>query len=72
MARLRNNALRYGLVAMTLHWLIAGLIIFMVGFGYYLTTLGFGDIQPMGDLRFLQCLHSRRKRNLGEGFHRSS
>jgi cytochrome b561 len=39
----RNTALRYGTVAMTLHWLIAIAIIFMIGFGYYLSTLPITD-----------------------------
>lgn len=39
----RNTRLRYGTVAMTLHWLIAIAIICMIGFGYYLSTLPITD-----------------------------
>ncbi len=39
----RSNHIRYGTVAMTLHWLIAIAIMFMIGFGYYLSTLPIGD-----------------------------
>jgi cytochrome b561 len=40
---LRNSRLRYGTVAVTLHWLIAIAIICMIGFGYYLSTLPITD-----------------------------
>jgi cytochrome b561 len=40
---LRNSRLRYGTVAVTLHWLIAVAIICMIGFGYYLSTLPITD-----------------------------
>jgi cytochrome b561 len=40
---LRNSSLRYGTVAVTLHWLIAIAIIGMIGFGYYLSTLPITD-----------------------------
>jgi cytochrome b561 len=40
---LRNSQLRYGTVAVTLHWLIAVAIICMIGFGYYLSTLPITD-----------------------------
>ncbi len=39
----RNNNMRYGTVAMTLHWLIAIAIICMIAFGYYLSTLPITD-----------------------------
>ncbi|HSZ74225.1 MAG TPA: cytochrome b [Rhizomicrobium sp.] len=39
----RNNYLRYGTVAMTLHWLIAAGIIFMLCFGLYIALLPHGD-----------------------------
>ncbi len=39
----RNTSLRYGTVAMTLHWLIAIAIICMIAFGYYLSTLPITD-----------------------------
>lgn len=39
----RASTVRYNMVAIVLHWLIAGLILFMIGFGYYLTTLKFSD-----------------------------
>ena len=38
-----NTYLRYGTVAMTLHWLIAVGIIFMLGFGLYISLLPHGD-----------------------------
>jgi len=40
---LRNTELRYGAVAMTLHWLIAIAIVCMIAFGYYLSTLPITD-----------------------------
>lgn len=40
--RLRNTPERYGLVAMTLHWLIALLIFGMIGLGWYMTGLPVG------------------------------
>ncbi|HVZ70645.1 MAG TPA: cytochrome b [Rhizomicrobium sp.] len=36
---LRNTEERYGIVAMTLHWLIAIAVVCMIAFGYYLSTL---------------------------------
>src|SRR5262245_22666540 len=35
----RNSTVRYGAVAMTLHWLIAALILFMLGLGLFMTRL---------------------------------
>jgi cytochrome b561 len=35
----RNSTLRYGAVAMTLHWLIAAMILFMIGLGLFMTSL---------------------------------
>lgn len=40
---LRNTRLRYGTVAMTLHWLIAIALVGMIAFGYYLSTLPITD-----------------------------
>jgi cytochrome b561 len=34
-----NSRLRYGVVAMTLHWLLAAAILFMLGLGPYMTGL---------------------------------
>jgi cytochrome b561 len=41
--KLRNTYLRYGTVAVTLHWLIAAAIIFMLGFGLYISQLPDSD-----------------------------
>ena len=35
----RNSRLRYGAVAMSLHWLIAAMIVFMLGLGLFMTSL---------------------------------
>lgn len=40
---MRDSAIRYGIVAMTLHWLIAVAILFMIAFGFYLVRLPKGD-----------------------------
>jgi cytochrome b561 len=40
---LRNSRLRYGTVAVTLHWLIGIAIVCMIAFGYYLSTLPITD-----------------------------
>jgi len=34
-----NSRVRYGAVAMTLHWLIAAMILFMLGLGFFMTRL---------------------------------
>jgi len=34
-----NSKIRYGAVAMTLHWLIAAMILFMLGLGFFMTRL---------------------------------
>jgi cytochrome b561 len=34
-----NSTVRYGAVAMTLHWLLAALILFMLGLGLFMTSL---------------------------------
>jgi cytochrome b561 len=35
----RNSRLRYGAVAMSLHWLLAAMILFMLGLGLFMTSL---------------------------------
>ena len=40
---LRNSALRYGNVAMTLHWLIAGFVLANLGLGLYMADLPRSD-----------------------------
>jgi len=39
----RNNRLRYGSVAMSLHWLIAGLVVVNLGLGLYMADLPRSD-----------------------------
>jgi cytochrome b561 len=34
-----NSKVRYGAVAMTLHWLLAAMILFMLGLGFFMTRL---------------------------------
>ena len=34
-----NSKIRYGAVAMTLHWVIAAMILFMAGLGFFMTRL---------------------------------
>ena len=34
-----NSRVRYGAVAMTLHWLLAAMILFMAGLGFFMTRL---------------------------------
>jgi cytochrome b561 len=34
-----NSKVRYGAVAMTLHWLLAAMILFMAGLGFFMTRL---------------------------------
>ncbi|HXV74332.1 MAG TPA: cytochrome b [Sphingomonadales bacterium] len=41
--KLRSDSKRYGLIAMTLHWTIAALVLFMLGFGRYMTGLPKGS-----------------------------
>lgn len=40
-----NSTRRYGAIAMTLHWLIAAMILFMLGLGPYMTSLDETDPQ---------------------------
>ncbi len=42
---IRNDDRRYGAVAQALHWLIAGLVIFMLGLGWYMEDLPRGPHQ---------------------------
>lgn len=39
----RNSRFRYGAVAMSLHWLIAAMILFMLGLGLFMTNLDEAD-----------------------------
>lgn len=39
----RNSSLRFGLVAVSLHWLIAGLFLAMVAIGFVMTNLALTD-----------------------------
>jgi cytochrome b561 len=49
---LRNDQVRYGIVAQALHWLIAALIVAMFGLGWYMADL------PLGQRKFaLYQLH---------------
>lgn len=49
---IRNDQRRYGAVAQTLHWMIAGLIVVMFGLGWYMEDL------PLGQRKFeLYQLH---------------
>jgi cytochrome b561 len=49
---LRNDAVRYGSVAKSLHWLIAALVMVMFGLGWYMADL------PLGQRKFdLYQLH---------------
>ncbi|MCE9648661.1 MAG: cytochrome b [Parvibaculum sp.] len=41
--QLRNTALRFGLVAVTLHWLIAALFLAMIAIGLTMTNLALAD-----------------------------
>lgn len=41
--QLRNSSLRFGLVAVSLHWLIAGLFLAMVAIGFVMTNLALTD-----------------------------
>lgn len=43
MTQIRNNPIRFGLVAVTLHWLIAGLFLAMVAIGLTMTNLALTD-----------------------------
>ncbi len=40
---LRNSLLRYGVVAMTFHWVIAALILFNIWFGFYVHDMADDD-----------------------------
>lgn len=42
-AKIKNTTERYGIVAMTIHWSMAGLILFMLVLGLYMTSLPDGD-----------------------------
>lgn len=43
MTQIRNNSIRFGLVAVTLHWLIAALFLAMVVIGLTMTNLALAD-----------------------------
>lgn len=53
---LANSSTRYGLISKSLHWLIAALILFLIGLGWFMVDLSYYDSRSQSSLHWHRSL----------------
>jgi cytochrome b561 len=54
--QLKNTTQAYGLISKSLHWLIAALILFLIGLGWFMVDLGYYDPRSQSSLHWHRSL----------------